>query len=108
MIKPHSVSQTIDCYFKNWVIRPTIIFTDLNFKYNEQQFIFIKKTKIDDDCHVFIFSNDVIAYIFDTVLIDDDVNTFPVYLLKIISMPLNRLKKTAPIDIPNSNKSVPS
>ena len=108
MIKPHSISQTIDCYFKNWVIRPTIIFTDLSFKYNEQQFIFIKKTKNENDCHVFIFADDIIAYIFDSVLIDDDVNTFPVYLLKIISMPLNRLKKTAPINIPNSNKSVPS
>ena len=45
MIKPHSVSQTIDCYFKNWVIRPTIIFTDLNFKYNEGQFIFAKNNQ---------------------------------------------------------------
>ena len=108
MVKEHSITQTIDYYFKNWVIRPTIIFTDLNFKYDERQFIFIKKTKNENDCHVFIFVDNIIAYIFDSVLIDDDVNTFPVYLLKIISMPLNRLKKSAPIDIPNSNKSVPS
>jgi len=107
MVKPHSMTQTIDYYFKNWVIRPTIIFTDLNFKYDERQFIFIKKTKNDNDCHVFIFADDIIAYIFDSVLIDDDVNTFPVYLLKIISMTLNRLKKSDPINIPNSNKHDP-
>ena len=100
MVKPHTITQTIDYYFKNWVIRPTIIFMDLNFKYDERQFIFIRKTKNDNDCHVFIFSDDIIAYIFDSVLIDDDVNTFPVYLLKIISMPLNHLKKSEPIDIP--------
>jgi len=102
------MTQTIDYYFKNLVIRPTIIFTDLNFKYDERQFIFIKKTKNDNDCHVFIFADDIIAYIFDSVLIDDDVNTFPVYLLKIISMPLHRLKKSDPINIPNSNKLCPS
>ena len=106
MVKPHTITQTIDYYFKNWVIRPTIIFMDLNFKYDERQFIFIRKTKNDNDCHVFIFSDDIIAYIFDSVLIDDDVNTFPVYLLKIISMPLNHLKKSAPIDIPINSKTL--
>ena len=90
----------IQRYFETWIVKPTIITTHYNFKYNENQSLFINRTKRNGDCHICIFSCDTVAYIFDTNLLDDGENVVAILDLTIIPISPNRFKRSEPISIP--------
>jgi hypothetical protein len=90
----------IQRHFGTWIVRPTVLITHYKFNYDENQFLFINRSNRDDDYHICIFACDTVAYICDDRLTDDGENVVGVSDLIIISLPLNRHRKTAPIDIP--------
>ena len=61
----------INDYFSKKIIKPNIVLLLCDFNYNNTQIIFIKKTNNINDCHVCIFNDNCIAYIYDNELFDD-------------------------------------
>ena len=98
-----SLLDVIQRYFGTWIVKPTVLIKHYDFKYNENQSLFINRTKRDGDCHVCIFGCDTVAYICDTNLLDDGENIVAISNLTVIALPPNRFKKSAPIDIPKTD-----
>ena len=55
----------------------------LQFTYNNTQILFIKKTNNPNDCHVCIFNDNHITYIYDELIDDDD--SIPINNMSIIN-----------------------